>query len=170
MTIYHLLFETTQGNFKVELNDVLAKNGCERVIELVKDNFYTDIPIHRCVPGFLCQFGISRNEVNKHWHNNYILDDKNINVSVEKYCICFAGAAPNTRSTQLFIPFRRLGWLGKQPWETPFGKVIEGKDVIDLFQEKNIDLNQSELFDSLERTEYNVEYIIKCSITSWYEP
>ena len=89
MTIYHLLFETTQGNFKVELNDILAKNGCDRVIELVKDNFYTDIPIHRCVPGFLCQFGISRNESKKHWHNNYIYDDKNINISVEKYCICW---------------------------------------------------------------------------------
>lgn len=164
MTIYHLLFETTQGNFKVELNDVLAKTGCDRVINLVKDKFYTDIPIHRCAPGFLCQFGISSDESKKHWHPNTIVDDKNKNVSVEKYCICFAGNGTNTRSTQLFIPFRRLSWLGDQPWETPLGKVIEGKDVIDLFQEKNIDLNQDDLFDSFKRTEYNVDFIKRCSI------
>ena len=164
MTIYHLLFETTQGNFKVELNDFLAKKGCERVIELVKDNFYTDIPIHRCSPGFLCQFGITSDETKKHWHTNSIEDDKCINVLVEKYSICFAGSGPNTRSTQLFIPFRRLNWLGEQPWETPLGKVIEGEDVIDLLQGKDINLNQPELLESTERCGYDVDFINKCSI------
>ena len=164
MTKYHLLFETTQGNFKVELNHILAKKGCDRMIQLVKDKFYTDIPIHRCSPGFLCQFGISSDVSKKHWHDKNIEDDKNINISVEKYSICFAGYGENSRNTQLFIPFRRLSWLGNQPWETPFGKVIEGEEVIDLFQEKNINLNQRELRNSLERCDYDVDFINSCTI------
>lgn len=164
MTKYHLLFETTQGNFEVELNDILAKKGCDRVIELVKDQFYTDIPIHRCSPGFLCQFGISSDESKKHWHNKTIEDDKNINVSVEKYSICFAGCGENSRNTQLFIPFRRLSWLGNQPWETPLGKVIDGEDVVDLLQGKDINLNQPELLESTERCEYDVDFINSCKI------
>lgn len=38
---------------------------------------------------------------------------------------------PNTRSTQLFIAYEFLDFLGKEPWEIPFGRVIEGNDVVD---------------------------------------
>jgi len=37
---------------------------------------------------------------------------------------------PNTRSTQLFISYEYLDFLGKEPWEIPFGRVVEGHDVV----------------------------------------
>ncbi len=43
----------------------------------------------------------------------------------------FAGGGPHTRSTQMFIAFEDLDFLGKEPWETPFGRVVEGSDTLD---------------------------------------
>lgn len=48
-----------------------------------------------------------------------------------KYYISYAGGGPNTRSTQLFIAYEDLEFLGKSPWEVPFGEVTSGKDVVD---------------------------------------
>lgn len=42
----------------------------------------------------------------------------------------FAGGGPNTRSTQIFIAFEDLNFLGKEPWETPFGVVTSGEDTL----------------------------------------
>ena len=91
------------------------------------------------------QFGISLDQSKKHWHANTIEDDPNINVKMTKYSLCFAGSGPNTRSTSLFIAFRTLDWLGKSPWETPFGKVIQGTEVVDEFQSSNHELDQVKL-------------------------
>ncbi len=44
----------------------------------------------------------------------------------------FAGGGPNTRGTQTFITFSDSDFLGKAPWETPFGYIdAEGMTVID---------------------------------------
>jgi len=89
----------------------------------------------------------------KHWHHDEILDDTNlhkginlhyykINIykginhyhkGIKRGYLSFAGGGRNTRSSQLFIAFEDLDFLGKEPWETPFGKIIEGYDTLDKF-------------------------------------
>ncbi len=95
--------------------------GAERFLTLVRDNFYTDIAFYRSVKRFLTQFGISENPTKKHWHSKQIKDDANLHMGVTKNVISFAGGGANTRSTQLFIAYEDLDFLGKEPWETPFG-------------------------------------------------
>ena len=80
----------------------------------------------------MTQFGISDREEHKHWHRSTIQDDPNLHKGIFKNYLSYAGSGPNSRSTQLFIAFKDLDFLGKQPWETPFGKVIEGEDVLDV--------------------------------------
>lgn len=60
-----------------------------------------------------------------------IKDDPNLHKGIRKNYLSFAGGGPNTRSTQLFIAFEDLDFLGHEPWETPFGKVIEGQTTLD---------------------------------------
>ena len=45
-------------------------------------------------------------------------------MGIQKNFLSFAGGGPNTRSTQLFIAFEYLDFLGKEPWETPFGVAV----------------------------------------------
>ena len=95
--------ETTKGDIELEIYHEWAPAGANRFIELVKDGFYQDIALFRCVPGFLTQFGISDKVEYQHWHDNTIPDDLNLGLGIKKHFLSFAGGGPNTRSTQLFI-------------------------------------------------------------------
>lgn len=123
--------KSTKGSFVIEVIEEWSPLGARRFLDLVQDGFFTDIGLYRCVKGFLTQFGISDKPQLKHWHDDNIQDDPNLHLGIKKYYVSYAGGGPNTRSTQIFIAFEDLDFLGKEPWETPFGRVIEGMDVID---------------------------------------
>lgn len=126
---------TTKGSIVIKVYPEWAPIGAERFLDLVKDGFYTDIAMYRCVSKFLTQFGISDNKDLKHWHNENIKDDIDKKLGIKKHYVSFAGGGKNSRSTQIFIAFEDLEWLGvqsdgSQSWETPFGEVVEGFEVL----------------------------------------
>lgn len=123
--------KSTKGHFVIEVIEGWSPLGARRFIDLVDVGFYTDIGLFRCVSGFLTQFGISDKPEHKHWHQENIQDDPNLHLGIKKYYVSYAGGGPNTRSTQIFIAFDDLDFLGNEPWETPFGRIVEGFDVID---------------------------------------
>jgi cyclophilin family peptidyl-prolyl cis-trans isomerase len=79
--------------------------------------------------------GISDNERLKHWHSKPIRDDPNLRRGVHRHYLSFAGGGPNSRTTQLFIAFEDLDFLGNEPWETPFG-------IVHSFSAENNTLDQ----------------------------
>jgi len=123
--------KSTKGSFVIEVLQDWSPLGARRFLDLVEVGFFTDIGLYRCVENFLTQFGITDNPELKHWHNNNIPDDPNLQLGIKKYYVSYAGGGPNTRSTQIFIAFEDLDFLGKEPWETPFGRIVEGFEVID---------------------------------------
>ena len=88
--MYKVEFDTTRGNFIVEVDPSLSPIGAQRFLELVKDNFFTNVPIYRIIPAFVMQFGISLDQSKKHWHAKTIEDDPNINVKMTKYSLCLS--------------------------------------------------------------------------------
>lgn len=52
-----VLFETTLGNFTVELEAEKAPLSAENFLEYVKSGFYTGTIFHRVIPGFMAQGG-----------------------------------------------------------------------------------------------------------------
>ena len=128
--------ETTKGSLTIDVHKEWAPLGAERFMTLVKEGFYTDIAFYRCVAKFLTQFGISENESLQHWQRDTLLDDPNLKMGIRKNYVSFAGGGPNTRTTQIFIAFEDLDFLGKSPWETPFAEVVEGQATLDgLYKE-----------------------------------
>ena len=123
-------FETTKGPFTIEVTRSLAPNGADRFYNLVKAGFFKDIAFFRVIPGFMCQFGIAGDPgVAAAWQQASIPDDP-VKGSNTRGTITFATAGPNTRTTQLFINLVdnvRLDGMGF----SPFGKVVEGMDVVD---------------------------------------
>jgi len=123
-------FVTTKGKFTVEVTRSLAPGGADRFYNLVRSGFFTDIAFFRVVPGFMCQFGIHGDPgVAAKWRDANITDDA-VKGSNTRGTITFATAGPNTRTTQLFINFADNPNLDGQGF-APFGKVIEGMDVVD---------------------------------------
>jgi peptidyl-prolyl cis-trans isomerase A (cyclophilin A) len=123
--------ETTKGLIEMEIYREWSPIGADHFLDLVKAGFYHDVAMYRCVDNFLTQFGISENPVFSHLHGQQIVDDENLGIPITRGLLSYAGGGPNTRSTQLFIAFATLDFLGKEPWETPFGKVVKGFDVLD---------------------------------------
>ena len=124
-------FLTTKGRMVIAVHRNWSPRGADHFLDLVKQGFYTDIAFYRCVEGFLTQFGLTDNKELKHFHYEEIEDDPNLHLGIEKYFLSYAGGGPNTRSSQLFIAFEFLDFLGNEPWETPFGEVVEGHQVLD---------------------------------------
>lgn len=126
-------FETTEGDFTVEVHPSWAPNGAKRFRELVEADYYTDIAAFRVIDNFMAQFGIHGDPaMNKKWRENRIPDDpRNPDVSNTRGRVTFAMAGPNTRTTQLFINFRDNSMLDSQGF-TPIGEVVgDGMTVVD---------------------------------------
>ena len=123
-------FVTTKGKFTIEVTRALSPNGADRFYNLVRSGYFKDIAFFRVIPGFMCQFGIHGDPaISAKWREANITDDP-VKSSNARGAITFATAGPNTRTTQLFINFRdnvNLDGMGF----SPFGKVVEGMDVVD---------------------------------------
>ncbi len=126
---FRVKFETSCGDFTVEVQREWAPLGAERFHELVQAGFYDECRFFRVVPGFVVQWGMNGDPaVYAKWKDREIKDDK-VTQSNREGMITFASRGPNTRTCQLFINLadnQRLDDLGF----APFGKVVEGLDVV----------------------------------------
>ncbi len=127
---YKARFETSKGNFTVEVTRKWAPLGADRFYELVQKDFYKECRFFRVVPGFMVQWGINGDpKVQASWREKKIDDDPLV-ASNGRGFITYAMAGPNTRTSQLFINFKDNSFLDNKGFP-PFGRVIEGMDVVD---------------------------------------
>jgi len=127
---FQVRFETTKGDFVVQVHKDWAPRGAERFYNLVKIGYFDDVAFFRVIDGFMVQFGIHGDpRVNAHWSEAAIPDDAVKKSNLRGY-VTYATAGPNTRTTQLFINFGENAGLDRQGF-APFGQVIEGMDVVD---------------------------------------
>lgn len=130
--VYEVKFDTTKGEFVIEVTRAWAPLGADRFYNLVKNHFYDKMSFFRVIPGFMAQFGLTGNpEVNKAWNNATIKDDP-VTQSNKPGFISFATAGPNSRTTQVFINFVDNSRLDHDGF-APFGKVTSGMDVVKQF-------------------------------------
>ncbi|HXT38388.1 MAG TPA: peptidylprolyl isomerase [Candidatus Angelobacter sp.] len=127
---YKAKFETSKGAFVIQVTRAWAPGGADRFYNLVKNGFYDNVRFFRVISGFMVQFGIHGDpKIAAAWREARITDDP-VKSSNTRGAITFATAGPDTRTTQLFINYgdnNRLDGMGF----SPFGKVIEGMDVVD---------------------------------------
>lgn len=128
---YQVLFETSKGNFTVEVHREWAPNGADRFHKLVQGGFYDDCRFFRVVPDFMVQWGINGDpEVQKNWVKANIKDDR-VTQSNQRGFITYAmSGQKNSRTSQLFINFKDNSFLDSKGF-APFGQVVEGMDVVD---------------------------------------
>ena len=123
-------FETTKGDFVVEVHREWAPRGADRFHELVKAGFFDGGGFFRVIKGFMVQFGLNPDpKLNAKWHDMTIPDDP-VTKANTRGRITFATAGPATRTTQLFINYGNNSRLDDQGF-APFGQVVEGMDVVD---------------------------------------
>lgn len=123
-------FNTSAGNFAMEVTEAWAPIGAARVRELVESGYYDGAKFFRVVPGFVVQFGISGDPtVSAMWRTATIADDPVMTSNV-RGTVTFATAGPGTRTTQLFVNFADNGSLDAMGF-APIGTITEGMENVD---------------------------------------
>ena len=132
-------FETTKGTFDIEAKRIWSPKAVDRLYQLIKSEFYTDVALYRVVPNFVVQFGIHNvSNLNKEWANYKIPDEPVIEKNIEG-TISFARGGKETRTTQLFINLKsnspRLDVLDYNSTKgfPVVAKVTQGMDVVKKF-------------------------------------
>jgi peptidyl-prolyl cis-trans isomerase A (cyclophilin A) len=165
---YRVKFETSCGNFTIEVQRKWAPLGADRFHELVTAGFYDECRFFRVVPGFVVQWGMNGDPaVYAKWKDRVFADDK-VTESNLKGFVSFASRGPDTRTCQLFINLadnQRLDELGF----APFGKVIEGLDVVEKInaeygQMPNQGLIQEQGNEYLKARFPKLDYIKKATV------
>ena len=127
-------FETSKGNFVVEVHPDWAPLGAARFLELVKDGYYDGARFFRVVPNFVVQFGIAaKPAMTKKWDKT--IDDDPVKQTNRTGSIAFATEGPNTRTAQVFINLRSNQSLDGRGF-APFGIVTEGMDVVEKINDE----------------------------------
>ncbi|HSH76370.1 MAG TPA: peptidylprolyl isomerase [Longimicrobiales bacterium] len=128
---YRARFETSSGDFVIEVQRSLAPNGADRFYNLVRNGYYDGVRFFRVLDGFMAQFGMHGDpQVTARWRSAQIPDDP-VAGSNTRGTVTFAMTGqPNSRTTQVFINFgdnMNLDGMGF----APFGQVVDGMDVVD---------------------------------------
>jgi peptidyl-prolyl cis-trans isomerase A (cyclophilin A) len=124
-------FETTKGEFVVEVTRAWSPNGADRFYNLVKSGFFDNVKFFRVVPNFVVQFGIHGDpDLAMKWLQSNIDDDKVVESNKRGFLTFAKSGAPNSRSTQLFINLQDNARLDEMGF-SPFGKVVKGMEVVD---------------------------------------
>ena len=127
---FQVKFDTSKGEFIVEVTRAWAPNGADRFYSLVKNGFYDNCKFFRNIEGFMVQFGINGNpKISAAMMRARIKDDPARQSNTRGY-ITYAMAGPDTRTTQLFINFGDNSRLDKDGF-SPFGKVTKGMSIVE---------------------------------------
>jgi cyclophilin family peptidyl-prolyl cis-trans isomerase len=121
-------FETSKGNFTIELFEDKAPITTKNFIDLVNKKFYDGLIFHRIIDGFMIQGGDPKGngtggpgyKIPDEFHPDLKHDAAGI--------LSMANAGPNTGGSQFFITLAPTPHLDKK--HAVFGKVITGMDVV----------------------------------------
>ncbi|MEO0812326.1 MAG: peptidylprolyl isomerase [Myxococcota bacterium] len=138
------VFETSLGNFSVEVYLDKMPKTAQNFIDLANSGFYDGLHFHRVINSFMIQFGCPHSKDPKSPRAgtggppNGTIEDEHPEahkLSNEPMTLSMANTgAPNSGGSQFFINTKHNDYLD---WFTPgrskhpvFGKVTEGEDVV----------------------------------------
>ena len=137
-------FETSEGNFTIQLFDKEAPNTVANFVGLAegtkewrdpatgerrKAPFYEGVIFHRVINGFMIQGGDRLGQGTGGPGYNFA-DEFHPSLRHSKAGILsMANAGPNTNGSQFFITVTETPWLDNK--HTVFGEVVEGYDVVE---------------------------------------
>ena len=171
-------FETNKGVFEIESRKEWSPAGVNRLYQLIKHGYYTDMYIYRVIPGYVAQFGLQNDTlISSQWRNTKISDEPVLK-SNTKGTMSFARGGPDTRSTILFINVEnnspRLDTINfNQVVGFPVvAQVISGFDVVASFYNgygRQLDDKQTFINEGghnyLKKNYPKLDYIYKAQIT-----
>ncbi len=136
-------FQTSMGNFTVELFADQMPITAGNFVQLAKDGFYDGLHFHRVIPNFMIQFGCPHSKDPSDPRagtggppHGRIQDEFTAQLSNERGTLSMANTGqPNSGGSQFFIntvhnPY--LDWFSAGRSKHPvFGKITSGMEIVD---------------------------------------
>lgn len=129
--------ETTHGTIKLELDAEKAPVTVENFLKYVKDGHYNGTIFHRVIPNFMVQGGGMEPGLKEKPTRGPIKNESSNGLKNDKYTVAMARETPpHTATSQFYINVADNGFLNRSESQdgygyAVFGKVIEGKEVVD---------------------------------------
>jgi cyclophilin family peptidyl-prolyl cis-trans isomerase len=121
-------FETTMGNFTIELFEQQTPKTVDNFVKLAEKKFYDGVIFHRVIDGFMIQggdpTGTGRGGPGYQFADEFHPQLKHTSEGI----LSMANAGPNTNGSQFFITLGPTPHLDNR--HSVFGKVVEGIDVV----------------------------------------
>jgi peptidyl-prolyl cis-trans isomerase B (cyclophilin B) len=132
---------TNHGVIRLELDDVKAPATVENFLSYVRKGHYDGTVFHRVIKGFMVQGGGFAPGMAQKPTDATIQNEANNGLTNEHYTVAMARtSAPHSASAQFFINTTNNGFLNFKS-ESPsgwgyavFGKVVEGKEIVDAIE------------------------------------
>ncbi|WP_072670030.1 peptidylprolyl isomerase [Vibrio injensis] len=129
-------FETSIGDFIVELDSQLAPVTSENFLHYVEDGSYIGSQFHRVIPGFMAQGGGFDTQLKSLTTNPPIINEARNGLRNSTATIAMARTAdPNSATRQFFINLADNQFLNptqRQEGYAVFGKVISGFETVQM--------------------------------------
>ncbi len=134
--------QTNFGVIALELDTGRAPETVKNFLDYVQAGFYSDTVFHRVIDGFMIQGGGFEPGMRQKPARSPIKNEAGNGLKNERYTIAMARTSePHSASSQFFINVKDNDFLNHtapdaQGWGyCVFGKVVEGRDVVDKIQQ-----------------------------------
>jgi peptidyl-prolyl cis-trans isomerase B (cyclophilin B) len=128
---YTIEFETSMGNFTVELDPANSPCNGDSMLQLARDGFFDGIAFHRIIPGYIIQGGHSQKTPDG-GPGYTTVDQPDPETQYELGDVAMAKATeepPGTGGSEFFVVTGAD--IGLPPDYALLGKVVKGMDVVE---------------------------------------
>jgi peptidyl-prolyl cis-trans isomerase B (cyclophilin B) len=133
--------ETSKGDIVLELDAERAPKTAENFLAYVTEGFYDGTVFHRVIDGFMIQGGGFDETMTQKPTRDPVENEANNGLKNEDYTVAMARTKdPHSATAQFFINVKDNAFLNHtaqnaQGWGyAVFGRVVEGKDVVDAIK------------------------------------
>ncbi|MFO7276817.1 MAG: peptidylprolyl isomerase [Pseudomonadota bacterium] len=128
-------FQTTHGDFTVELYEAEAPETVRNFLRYVDEGFFDGTIFHRVIPGFVIQGGGLTSDMRPKRTHPPVRNEAHNGLRNERGTLSMARTSDiNSATSQFFVNLADNDFLDHRPGEygyAVFGRVTEGMDVID---------------------------------------
>ncbi len=132
-----VILKTNMGDMKIELFAKEAPISTKNFLDYVQSGYFEGTIFHRVIDGFMIQGGGFTKDMKKKPTRDAIKNESSNGLTNDKYTLAMARTSvPNSATSQFFVNTTDNGFLNKNQAQdgvgyAVFGKVIEGKEVVD---------------------------------------
>jgi peptidyl-prolyl cis-trans isomerase B (cyclophilin B) len=135
----NVVLTTNHGAITVELDAEKAPKSVENFVNYVKSGHYDGTIFHRIIDGFMIQGGGFDSDMKQKSTNDPVDNEANNGLKNDRYTLAMARTSdPHSATAQFFINVGDndfLNYPGSDGWGyAVFGRVTEGKDVVDAIR------------------------------------